>query len=454
MFEVPPSVFEPSSQKRKDRKYFVVLGTEDLFQTLNDVKAAQRKIASLLDLRVSTLQLKQIDLASVILVLSLPASVWHFLQLDSSVFRTLNSIGLTLVIPHLLTHIKVDDKDTVNQTSLCSISDIDHTSILSLDSVDQRSVLSLEADQMSLLSQGEVNRLSMLSRGTVDQRSMLSLEVVSNDSGFYSRSSSQMTLNSLGTPLPIARNNHPTNTVSMRTQTTTMGRSGHLQGSGYVPGYSAQLNKTLHHPHTKGPTSSHGMPSPLAVPVQKSLTRTDQLDKLATLFRKKNKKIGVFCDSKQKQKADSIVQRLNDLLSGSVCIVQGFEILPLTSNWLQRALQGGVDYFIFVGLPPRLTTGNIPRSQPPLTITETAFFNMWRYVQRVAEVVVVLTEQREGHYSRTPHYLDNFLRLESENMEKVAEDALALFAGEYVHIILVLYEVLFCCPKRHQILYV
>ncbi len=200
------------------------------------------------------------------------------------------------------------------------------------------------------------------------------------------------------------------------------------------------------------PTSSHGTPSPLAVPVQKGLTRTDQLEKLATSFRKKNKKIGVFYDSKQKQKADTIVRRLNDLLSGGVCIVQGFEILPLTSNWLQRALLGGVDYFMFVGLPP---SGNIPRSQLPQTITEDAFFDVWRYVQRVAEVVVVLTEQRDGRYSRTPHYLDKYLRLESENMEKVAEDALALFAGELLQIVVVfLWFWRFICPflprKTHK----
>ena len=184
------------------------------------------------------------------------------------------------------------------------------------------------------------------------------------------------------------------------------------------------------------PTSSHGTPSPLTTtPGQKGLSRADQLEKLTASFRRKNKKIGVFYDSKQKEKADIIVRRLNDLLSGGVCIVQGFEILPLImSDWLHRALQGGVDYFIFVGLPPSVTTGgNIPRPQPSQNITEMAFFDVRRYVQRVAEVVVVLTEQKEGRYARTPHYLDKFLRLESQNMEGVAEDALALFAGKLSH---------------------
>ncbi len=204
-------------------------------------------------------------------------------------------------------------------------------------------------------------------------------------------------------------------------------------------GFSNQISRpeTLqtHAGLLMSPTSSHGTPSPLTgTPGQKGLSRTDQLEKLTASFRRKNKKIGVFYDSKQKEKADAIVRRLNDLLSGGVCIVQGFEILPLImSDWLHRALQGGVDYFIFVGLPPSVTTagtGNIPRQQPSQNITEMAFFDVRRYVQRVAEVVVVLTEQKEGRYARSPHYLDKFLRLENHNMEAVAEDALALFAGE------------------------
>ena len=55
LFEVSPSVFDPSTAERKNRKLFVVLGTNDLFETLADVKAAQRKVASLLGLRASIL---------------------------------------------------------------------------------------------------------------------------------------------------------------------------------------------------------------------------------------------------------------------------------------------------------------------------------------------------------------------------------------------------------------
>ena len=231
-----------------------------------------------------------------------------------------------------------------------------------------------------------------------------------------------------------------------------------LHGTNYLPGQNGHAAATTpapaSHPHVlsnqvsrpdppstlqthqglgmlMSPTTSHGTPSPLTgTPGQKGLSRTDQFEKLTASFRSKNKKIGVFYDSKQKQKADIIVRRLSDLLSGGVCIVQGFEILPLMSDWLQRALLGGVDYFIFVGLPASVMAGNIPRPQASQNITESAFFDVRRYVQRVAEVVVVQTEQKEGRYSRTPHYLDKFLRLDNESMERVAEDALALFAGE------------------------
>ncbi len=395
IFEVPPSVFDPSGQKRKDRKLFVVLGTEDLFQTLNDVKAAQRKIASLLGLRVSTLQLKQVDLASVILVFSVPASVGHHLSYAS---RSLGSMDFILIIPGLSTHhenLMAKNEDTINQTSMSCVDEI---------------------DQASRLHPDEVHWTSMQFLAEVHRRSVLSL--ASNDSGFISRSPSQITLNSLGTPLTITRSVYKRHSIIIP-EFSAQSVANQMQ-------YQSNPASSLHTAVLMKSTSSDKTVSLM----QKSLKGADQLKKLVALFSKKNKMIGVFYDSKQKQKANSIIRRLKDLLSGGVCIVQGFEIFPLTSNWLQRALLGGVDYFIFVGLPPSVTTGNIPRSQLPQTITETAFFDIWKYVQRVAEVVVVLTEQRDGCYSHTPHYLDKFLHLESENMEKVAEDALALFAGK------------------------
>ena len=446
VFEVPPCVFDPSGQKKKNRKLFVVLGTDDLLRTLNDVKAAQRKLASLLGLRVSTLQLKRVDLASVILVFSIPTSAGHFFPLDSSILTILSSIGFTLIIP---------DPPAYQEC------------------------------------------LQVRNKDRVDRKSLLSFDLESIDSGFVSRSSSQMTLNSIS--------DHPASTVNtkyeqintrryrlpgLRYQTqrhrepptskylsfkqpqsptetqvsklppwvpphstypypiqSPAGTPGH-RGMNYLPGQNGHsvVNSPVNaispnlpnqrpepprtlHPALMSPTSSHGTPSPGASQ-QRGLTQVDQLEKLTASFRRKNKKIGVFYDSKQKQKADSIVRRLSDLLSGGVCIVQGFEILPHISDWLQRALLGRVDYFIFVGLPPSVTSGNtIQRSQAPQSITETAFFDVRRYVQRVAEVVVVFTEQLDSHYSHTPHYLDKFLRLENKNMDEIAENALSLFAG-------------------------
>lgn len=211
--------------------------------------------------------------------------------------------------------------------------------------------------------------------------------------------------------------------------------------AGGYPHFNAPFNGVPHqtrrheppsslHPQLSSQTSFSSVDTQSPGPI-KGLARDDQIERLAASFRRKNKKIGVFYDLGLKQRADSIVRRLNDLLSGGVCIVQGFEILPQTSNWLQIALSGGVDFFIFVGLPPKTQPQN-PSQFPQ--ITEADFFDVRKYVQRVAEVVVVFPLPSENEsstrYSRSPHYLDNFLRLESNDMDKVAGDALALFAGE------------------------
>ena len=174
-------------------------------------------------------------------------------------------------------------------------------------------------------------------------------------------------------------------------------------------------------------TSFQGTPS--ESPMVKGLTRSDQIEKLAISFRQRNKTIGVFYNHSQSQKADRILHRLSDLLYGGESVAQGFEILPKMANWLKNALLSGVNYFIFVGLPPVATSSAIPQSQ---SITETTYFNIQRYVQRVAEVVVVCSSQNESRHTctHTPHYLNNFLWLERENMDEIAEDALALFAGE------------------------
>ena len=98
VFEAPPSVFHSNEGEKRDRKQFVVVGTQDLFNTLNNVKEAQRKIASLLGLRVSTIQLKQIDCGCVILVFSIPG-VLNVFPLKPATHAELKAYGYTIIVP-------------------------------------------------------------------------------------------------------------------------------------------------------------------------------------------------------------------------------------------------------------------------------------------------------------------------------------------------------------------
>ena len=102
------------------------------------------------------------------------------------------------------------------------------------------------------------------------------------------------------------------------------------------------------------------------------------------------------------------------------------------SNWLHEALCSGVNYFIFLGLPPDAPSSVISQSE---SVTEVSYFDIRQYVQRVAEVVVVFLSPSEHQMDHTPHYLDSFMRLDGENMEKIAEDSLALFAGKFYLVI-------------------
>ena len=99
IFEVSPKTISPSRAEKKHRKSFVVLVTQDLVATLADVKIAQRRIASLLGLRVSTLQLEQIDIGSIILVLSIPSTLSHMFPLNNDTRQTLQSSGYTIIVP-------------------------------------------------------------------------------------------------------------------------------------------------------------------------------------------------------------------------------------------------------------------------------------------------------------------------------------------------------------------
>lgn len=186
--------------------------------------------------------------------------------------------------------------------------------------------------------------------------------------------------------------------------------------------------QNYHHEISRESTLFQGTPSELSK--IESLTRTDQIEKLTASFKEKDKIIGVFCSHSQLQNANRILYRLNHLLVGGKSTAKVFEILPQMSNWLHKALCSGVDYFIFLGLPPGTpASGVIPQSE---TITEVSYFDKRLYEQRVAEVVVIYLSQRDYQHNRTPHYLDGFMGLENENMEEVAEDSLAFFAGKFI----------------------
>ena len=107
IFEVMPHIYG-SSQKIHRRKKFVVLASElELDATLGTAKAAQRKIASLLRIKASHLQLHRIDEGSVILVFSLPNFIAQELfPLNPDRIRELKAEGFTFLIPNELTAIE------------------------------------------------------------------------------------------------------------------------------------------------------------------------------------------------------------------------------------------------------------------------------------------------------------------------------------------------------------
>ena len=74
-FEVSPSVVGRSPNQRRGEKAFFVLLTKSFASTLNDIIAAKRKLATLLGLKSSTLQLHRIDEGSIVLLMSVPGFV-------------------------------------------------------------------------------------------------------------------------------------------------------------------------------------------------------------------------------------------------------------------------------------------------------------------------------------------------------------------------------------------
>ena len=99
VFEVPPTAFKSGRDDTKKKK-FVILVTKDIVETLNDVKVSQRKIATILGVKSSALELHVIDKASIILVFSVPSWVAQQLfPLDTSTHEQLMSGGFTLLLP-------------------------------------------------------------------------------------------------------------------------------------------------------------------------------------------------------------------------------------------------------------------------------------------------------------------------------------------------------------------
>lgn len=99
VFEVSPTIYS-SGYKGENYQLFVVLVTEDFIQTLTDVKRAQRKIASILGLHSSVVQLERIDQGSIILVFSIPLVLSQELfPLKPAIYEELKSCGYTLIVP-------------------------------------------------------------------------------------------------------------------------------------------------------------------------------------------------------------------------------------------------------------------------------------------------------------------------------------------------------------------
>ena len=101
VFEVPPTVFgiTPSKLSKRKRKTFVVFVTkhDESEKHLSDVNETIERIADILKLKPSTLQLHRIDKGSLILVFSIPSFVARDLfPLKPSIKTKLRAEGLLL----------------------------------------------------------------------------------------------------------------------------------------------------------------------------------------------------------------------------------------------------------------------------------------------------------------------------------------------------------------------
>ena len=104
VFEVPHGVFTKTSPKKKDKRYYFVVITDtfNMSSKVKKIKKVERKIAKILKLNSSTLQLYQIDEGSIILVYSIPMFVAkHLFPLNLVMLSGLKAEGLTIFYPKL-----------------------------------------------------------------------------------------------------------------------------------------------------------------------------------------------------------------------------------------------------------------------------------------------------------------------------------------------------------------
>ena len=95
--EVPPTAYS-SGHTRRNRKLFVVLGLQAIIDTLDEVMKTKTKIASLLGLRSSQLQVERVDISCVIIVFSISMELSQgVFPLKPATHEELKSCGYTLL---------------------------------------------------------------------------------------------------------------------------------------------------------------------------------------------------------------------------------------------------------------------------------------------------------------------------------------------------------------------
>ena len=105
IFEVKPQVYG-SAQAVQGRRKFVVLAHElRIFSSVEEVKAAERKITSLLNLKASQLHLERVNCGSILLVFSISNFVAQELfPLEKTMSCKMKDAGFTLFVPESKIH--------------------------------------------------------------------------------------------------------------------------------------------------------------------------------------------------------------------------------------------------------------------------------------------------------------------------------------------------------------